>query len=83
MGVLRVNGPRPKFHEEFRGHGLHIPDGMPLAMTAELHYLYSLLVFSDARPGQLQYTGPTECGRIEYERDGTRWVMVIRKDDAQ
>jgi hypothetical protein len=52
-------------------------------MRAELHYLYSLLLFSDAHAAadSMKYSGSTECGRLSYERDGIPWVLVIRKDD--
>lgn len=65
---------RPEFH------GIRLPDpaGTPPAILAELHYLYALLVFSDAEPVKIGYSPGTECGRIEYQRDGKPWVMVIR-----
>jgi hypothetical protein len=52
-------------------------------MRAELHYLYSLLLFSDAHAAadSMKYSGDTECGRLTYERDGIPWVLVIRKDE--
>jgi hypothetical protein len=55
----------------------------PPHINAELHYLYSLLTFSDAHidPATMRYTPGTGCGRLTYQRDGTPWILVIRPDD--
>lgn len=75
-----VNGrrARPRLTDSVRGIRLPDPPGAPPAVLAELHYLYALLVFSDAEPVSIGYTPATRCARIEYQRDGKPWVMVIR-----
>ena len=78
-----VNGRRhPRRDDRYNGIALPDPPGTPPALLAELHYLYALLIFSDADPAALGYDPATGCARIEYERDGRPWVMVIREGEA-
>lgn len=74
-----VNGRRHHRRGEFHGVPLPVPLGTPLRIQAELHYLYALLIFSDAEPTRFGYTPATGCARIEYQRDGKPWVMTIRR----
>jgi hypothetical protein len=64
-------------------NGEWLPEAGP--MSAELHYLFALLTFSDAFPisGSIEYRPGSGSGVLVYARDGELFRLVVARADLE